>query len=140
MANEINALNEQQAREFAEVWLPAWTGNQPEKLADFYTDDAFYLDPSIPEGVQGREAIVGYFKVLLGNNPEWIWTHRGSIPMKDGFVNKWHASIPVGPKTLEIDGVCLVQLRDGLIYRNEVYFDTHLLLSEIKALLAKNNN
>ena len=60
---------------------------------------------------------------LLGKNPNWIWTHSGSIPMANGFLNKWHASIPVGSETLEVDGVCTVQLRDGHIYSNEVFFD-----------------
>jgi hypothetical protein len=35
-------------------------------LAAFYTEDAFYLDPG---GVQGKSALVLYFKTLLGNNP-----------------------------------------------------------------------
>jgi hypothetical protein len=48
-------------------------------------------------------------------------------------LNEWHASIPVGDRTLEIDGVCVVQLRDGLIYSNEVYFDRSPLLDAMKA-------
>jgi hypothetical protein len=62
-----------------------------------------------------------------------VWTQRSSIPLKDGFLNEWHASIPVGDRTLEIDGVCVVQLRDGLIYSNEVYFDRSPLLDAMKA-------
>jgi len=41
-------MNKQEAKEFASKWLPAWTGNKPEKLAEFYSDDCFYLDPAIP--------------------------------------------------------------------------------------------
>lgn len=129
-------LDEQQAREFAEVWLPVWSGNQPEKLTNFYTDDAIYIDPGIPQGAKGRDQILAYFKTLLAHNPNWVWTHRGSIPMKDGFVNKWYAKIPVGNKVIEVDGVCLVQLRGSLIYYNEVYFDTYPLTSEINNLRA----
>jgi len=52
--------------------------------------------------------------------------------MQDGFLNKWHASIPVGETTIEVVGVCLVQLDDaGKIRRNEVYFDRSTLLAEI---------
>jgi len=29
-------MNKQEAKEFASKWLPAWTGNKPEKLAEFY--------------------------------------------------------------------------------------------------------
>jgi hypothetical protein len=34
---------------------------------------------------------------------------------------------------IEVDGVCTVQLRAGLIYRNEVYFDRSELLAAIAA-------
>jgi hypothetical protein len=116
-----------EARAFAERWLPAWTGNQPERLAAFYSDDAFYSDPAIPAGVKGRGALVAYFSVLLARNPDWVWTQRGSIPIADGFLNLWHAAIPVGERRVEVDGVCTVQLRDGLIYSNQVFFDLGLL-------------
>jgi hypothetical protein len=124
-------MNSEQARAFAERWLPAWTGNQPERLVSFYTDDVFYSDPAIPAGVRGRPALLAYFTQLLARNPEWIWVHRGSIPIRDGFLNQWHASIPVGERVIEATGVCTVQLRNDLIYSNEVHFDRSELLRAV---------
>jgi len=122
----------EEAREFASRWLPAWTGNKPEKLAAYYSENAFYSDPGIPEGVKGQEAVLGYFQKLLSQNPDWIWTQLEAIPMEDGFLNKWHAKIPVGKKIVECVGVCFVQLNSsGLIKRNEVYFDRTELVKEI---------
>ena len=124
-----------EAKQFAEKWLPAWSGNNPELLASFYSEDAFYLDPGIPEGVNGKSELLKYFRKLLASNPNWIWTQIEGIPMEDGFVNKWLAKIPVGPVTLDIVGVCLVQLDSaGKIRRNEVYFDRTGLLAEIARL------
>ena len=131
---QFAGLDAAEARAFAERWLPAWTGNQPERLAAFYSDDAFYCDPAIPQGVRGRTALTAYFRKLLARNPEWVWTHRGSVPMADGFAKLWHASIPTGTRTVEVDGLCTVQLRDGLIYRNEVYFDRSELLAALRAV------
>jgi SnoaL-like domain len=125
---QVQALDSDEARRFAEKWLPAWTGNQPELLASFYSDDAFYSDPAIPQGVRGRPALLGYFGKLLARYPDWVWTHRGSIPLENGFLNLWHASIPVGGHRLELDGVCTVQLKGGLIYSNQVFFDRTELL------------
>ncbi len=117
-------MTKDQAREFASRWLPAWTGNDPERLAAFYSDDAVYLDPTIPQGVRGKEALLGYFRKLLRHNPEWVWTQIEPIPLEDGFLNKWHAKIPVGGEVIECVGVCFVQFDGaGLIRRNEVYFD-----------------
>lgn len=128
---EFQGLNADEARAFAARWLPAWTGNDPARLVSFYTEDAFYADPAVPDGVRGREELLAYFSRLLARNPDWVWTHRGSVPLPDGFLNRWRASIPVGARSLEIDGVCTVQLRDGLIYRNEVFFDRSGLLQAL---------
>jgi ketosteroid isomerase-like protein len=130
----MSALNAEEARQFAERWLPAWSGNDPETLARYYSDDAFYLDPAIPDGVSGKAALLEYFRKLLAHNPEWVWTQIEGIPMEDGFLNKWHARIPVGSRNIEVTGVCLVQQDEaGKIRRNEVYFDRAELLAEIKA-------
>ena len=129
----MKALSATEAREFADRWLPAWTGNNPELLASFYSDDAVYLDPAIPEGIAGRPALLAYFRKLLAYNPDWVWAQIEAIPMEDGFLNKWLAKIPVGTKTLEIVGVCLVQLdASGKIRRNEVYFDRARLVGAIQ--------
>jgi hypothetical protein len=127
----FQGMDTDEARAFAESWLPAWTGNRPDLLVSFYTVDAVYSDPAIPKGVRGREALVAYFSRLLARNPDWLWSHRGSIPMEDGFLNLWHASIPVGECTVEAEGVCSVQLRDGLIYANHVFFDRSEVLKAL---------
>jgi SnoaL-like domain len=122
-------LSGEEAREFAGRWLPAWTGNDPERLVSFYTDDVFYCDPAIPQGVEGRAALLEYFRRLLGRYPDWEWTNVRAIPLEDGFLNVWHARVPVDGGDIEFEGVCTVQLRDGLIRRNEVYFDRSALLA-----------
>jgi hypothetical protein len=38
----FEGMNEPEAREFAERWLSAWSGDRPELLTSFYTDDAVY--------------------------------------------------------------------------------------------------
>jgi hypothetical protein len=125
-------MNKLQAKEFASKWLPAWTGNNPEKLAGFYSDDCFYLDPAIPAGVNGKKELLSYFRRLLSQNPDWIWTQIEPIPMEGGFLNKWLAKIPVGQKVIECVGVCFVQFdSEGKIKRNEVYFDRSKLIAEI---------
>jgi hypothetical protein len=125
-------MTKEEAREFASRWLPAWTGNEPEKLADFYSDDALYLDPVIPGGVRGKDQLTAYFRKLLGQNPDWVWTQIEPIPMEGGFLNKWLAKIPVGNNVIECIGVCFVQFdSEGKIERNEVYFDRTDLVSAI---------
>jgi len=134
----MKSLTSVEARQFAERWLPAWTGNDPERLASFYSEDAFYLDPAVPEGVRGKPKLLEYFTKLLARNPDWKWSQIEGIPMEGGFLNKWLARIPVGDATLELVGVCFVQLDSaGKIRRNEVYFDRSQLLAQIAGARAQ---
>lgn len=98
-------MTKEEAGAFASRWLPAWTGNNPEKLAGFYSDDAFYSDHLVPGGVKGKEQILAHFRKLLGQNPAWIWTMTEGIPMEGGFLCKWLARIPVGEKIIDCTGV-----------------------------------
>jgi hypothetical protein len=128
-------MTKEKAREFASRWLPAWTGNEPEKLADFYSDDALYLDPAVPGGIQGKDNLLVYFRKLLAQNPNWVWTQIEAIPMEGGFLNKWLARIPIGDKIIECIGVCFVQFDErGKIRRNEVYFDRTQMMLEMSRL------
>ncbi len=129
----FQGMSSDEAKLFAARWLPAWTGNQPEFLASFYALDAVYSDPSVPGGLQGRDSILKYFRKLLAKNPEWIWEHRGSIPIENGFLNRWYASIPVGNITIEAEGVCTVQLCEGLIDANHVFFDRSALVDALSS-------
>ncbi len=128
-------MKKEEAKKFASKWLPAWTGNKPEELAEYYSDDCFYKDDSIPDGAKGKTELIGHFRKLLAQNPDWIWTQIEAIPMEDGFLNKWLVKIPVGEKIIECIGVCTVQFDEqGKIRRNEVYFDRTELVSEIYKL------
>jgi len=47
------------ARRFADAWLPAWTGNEPERLLEFYADDTFYSWARGERGFQKRGWALG---------------------------------------------------------------------------------
>ncbi len=126
-------MTREQARRFAASWLPAWTGNDPKKLAAFYTDDLFYSDPTLPNGVEGKPAFLRYLSKLLANNPAWVWTQEDAIPMQGGFLNKWKLEAPVGNGIITCHGVCTVEFSGALVRRNQVYFDTLPLISAIES-------
>lgn len=112
------------ARAFARQWLPAWSGNNPERLLSFYDEDAYYADPAVPDGIRGKAALRAYFVRLLARNPGWVWRQLEAIPMRHGFLNKWEATIPSEQGEKTFCGVCTVEFGRGkLIARNEVYFD-----------------
>jgi hypothetical protein len=116
-------MHEAEALKFCEKWLAAWTGNQPEKLVEFYANHALYRDPAKPHGIKGHDQILPYFQKLLERNPEWVWTASKVFPTKDGFILKWKAEIPVGTRVLVEEGMDVVEVMFDKIVHNEVYFD-----------------
>lgn len=120
-------------QQFCKQWLNAWTGNKPELLLGFYTVDAFYLDPANPNGLKGGEQLSAYFQKLLARNPDWVWEAVEIIPTEKGFTLKWMATIPVKEGAgLNLFGLDIVELTDGKISRNEVYFDRTPWLEALK--------
>jgi hypothetical protein len=118
------------AKLFCERWLPVWTGNRPEQLIEAYAPEAFYRDPAVPGGLRGRDAILAYLRKLLSRNPAWLWTAEEIFPTEKGFCFKWRAEIPVpGKETITETGMDIVEVSEGKITRNEVYFDRSSLLA-----------
>ncbi len=127
-------MDRREAEELCNRWLPVWTGNRPQELVDFYADNAFYRDPTVRDGLNGRNELLQYFTKLLRSNPEWVWTAEELFPAEKGFILKWKAVIPVKDERIVEYGMDIVECEGGRITRNEVYFDSRGL---IEAILAK---
>jgi hypothetical protein len=113
-------------------WLDAWTGNRPEVLLSFYIEDAFYSDPANRQGLKGHAELRPYFKKLLKYNPDWKWKPIEIKPTANGFTLKCEAAIPVGDSIIKEEGLDIVELSDGKISRNEVYFDRTAWLKAVE--------
>ena len=122
-------MNKDDAIKLCGTFLPLWTGNRPEELVKIYSQDAFYRDPAKPGGVQGRQALLSYFRKLLAAFPDWVWTADDVFPIDGGFALRWKAVIPAGGSVVKETGLDLIHVKDGLITRNEVYFDRAALLA-----------
>ena len=130
-------MNEKQALEFCSRWLPAWTGNKPDLLIEFYSNEALYLDPANKAGLEGRDQILPYFRKLLSMNPNWKWEVLEVYPTEKGFLRKWKATIPVGTDVIIAHGIDIFEIKGGKIVRNEVYFDRTELLDALMRLKTK---
>ena len=125
-------MNKLDALALCDHWLPLWTGNRPEELVEIYADDVFYRDPAKPGGIRGKADLLAYLRRLLAVFPDWTWTADEVWPVDGGFVLRWKARIPVDEDVIEETGMDLVLVEDGLITRNEVYFDRAALLAAME--------
>jgi len=127
-------LNEDEIKKFCNEWLSAWTGNNPDKLISFYSENAYYQDPAKPKGIIGQREIKVYFRKLLALNPNWKWEMEEVFPYSIGFTLKWKATIPVGNTVITESGMDIVEIENDRIIRNEVYFDRTKWIEEITKL------
>jgi SnoaL-like domain len=113
------------ANELCRRWLPNWTGGagSVEGLLSHYAADAFYSDPAQPKGLRGHSELRPYFEKLLSKYPDWKWEVVEIFPTAKGLTLKWRAT--VGDR--QGQGLDIVEVVDGRIVRNEVYFDPRVL-------------
>ena len=121
-------------KDFLNRWLRAWTGNDPAGLMEFYAEDAFYSDPALRAGIRGRDAILNYFSKLLAANPAWEWNLLEVLAFSGGCAVKWQATIPASGAAVIEEGLDIVEIREGKITRNEVYFDRTGLLRTMRRI------
>lgn len=110
---------------FCQRWLAAWTGNRPEELICFYSDDVYYQDPAKSKGIKGKEMLLNYFRKLLAKYPDWIWEMVEIFPHAQGFTLKWRAKLNHTSEFFV--GLDIIELANEKIIRNEVYFDPRVL-------------
>lgn len=109
-------------------WLRAWSEGDPERLLGFYHADAYYQDPACPGGLQGHAAIGAYFRKLLKAYPGWEWRRESLFPAapdgsgRTGLTLRWRANFAEAWRQA-LQGLDWIEMQDGLITRNEVYFD-----------------
>jgi ketosteroid isomerase-like protein len=127
-------MKREEILDFCSKWLPAWHGDRPNDLIEFYSDNALYIDPANKKGLKGRDQVFPYFKKLLAANPDWKWEPVEVFPTDIGFVAKWKATMPVGREVITEYGMDIVEIERGKIMRNEVYFDRSSFLEALRKL------
>lgn len=123
-------MDRRMMHEIADQLLAAWNSQDVERLVACYTADTEYRDPNTRGPVRGAAALRRYLTKLFA---QWRmhWTMREAHLFDDqqGCAVLWRATLrrATGGAAVEIDGVDYVEVRDGLVARNDIYFDRALL-------------
>ena len=111
--------------------LDAWTTQDVDSVANLYAADVVYVDPNTRGPVQGRDAMKRYLRKLFANwDMTWKLLELQPGEQPDACAVKWEATFQLKgrpERTVRTTGLDLVELRDGEISRNEVYFDRSVL-------------
>ncbi|MDO8290265.1 MAG: nuclear transport factor 2 family protein [Parvibaculum sp.] len=108
--------------DFNARWLKAWSDKNVAELVMFYSQDTVYCDPSVPNGLKGREALRGYLTKLFESTPPMNYVPHETWATHNGYAGRWYCTISAadGTKTY-MRGFDLVVLKGNEITLNEVY-------------------
>src|SRR3954468_16558287 len=87
-------MNEKDKLLLCKSWLEGWSGNRPEHLISFYSDDVYFQDPVRSGGIKGRASLLKYITKMLSRFPTWRWEFEEFIATGKGFVVKYSAKVP----------------------------------------------
>ncbi len=123
-------MSENDIRETAEKFLRAWDTQDPDIVANCYAQDLRYRDPNTRGEITSREQFKKYVSRLFeGWSMSWSVREVHELDGAGGYALLWRGKFTKtsGGPTVECDGMDLVLVRDGLVSRNEVYFDRTVL-------------
>lgn len=125
-------MNKEELTAFCTEWLAAWTGNNPDTLISYYSDNALYSDPAHREGLKGKKEIREYFVKLLDVYRDWRWKPIEIFPITSGAIVKWECEIRVPQELIHEIGLDIVEIKNNKITRNEVFFDRTRLVASVE--------
>jgi steroid delta-isomerase-like uncharacterized protein len=149
-SSSATSIDEPFARDFADRWQKAWNSRVPEQVTSLCTDDVVWDDPLTERPERGRIAVAEYLRGVWRAFPdlEFSWP-EGPYTAFDGekLALHWHVSgtmlgamdppgfEPTG-RRFEIDGIDLLELRDGLVCAYTGLFDARAVAQQIGAMPA----
>ena len=143
-------IGEEFARDFADRWQKAWNSRDPAQVVALCTEDVVWDDPLTERPERGRDAVTEYLRSVWSAFPDLRFTWpEGPYSSFDGSKLACHWRVtgtmlgrmdppgfaPTG-RAFEIDGVDLLELRDGLVCAYTGFFDTRGIAQRIGALPA----
>jgi steroid delta-isomerase-like uncharacterized protein len=142
-------LSEEFARDFAERWQVAWNSCRAEEVTALCTDDVVWDDPVTERPERGKAAVTAYLENTWRTFPDLRFTWpEGPFCSYEGTKLACHWSVtgtmkgPIDPgfaptgRTVQADGVDLLELRDGLVCNYVGFFDARGMAQQLGVLPA----
>ena len=130
---------ELQAGDLFKEYCAAWTAHDPDKVISYLSEDCVY--EHIPRGkaYQGKEVIRAFAKATFEAVPDFTVEVTSVFASGDWLASEWvmsgtvslaHPDFPdIGTK-FTVRGSSIVQLREGMIFRNADYWDRSTFLRQ----------
>jgi steroid delta-isomerase-like uncharacterized protein len=124
----------------AGTFAEAWNTRRPEAVARCYAPDGARVQMAYPpERIEGREALAEHVGAIMEAWPDFVLDVRSRAVTADGVVvMEWtfrgvqradYGLIPGNGQELALEGVSIIEMRDGLIGEERVYWDGVTLMA-----------
>jgi steroid delta-isomerase-like uncharacterized protein len=141
-------LEESFARDFADRWQKAWNARVPERVTALCTEDVLWDDPATERPERGHQAVAQYLRDVWRAFPNltFDWPEGPFVSFdKTKLACHWHVTgTMLGPmdppgfaptgRRIDLDGVDLLELRDGLVCAYAGFFDARGIAQQIGAM------
>jgi uncharacterized protein (TIGR02246 family) len=96
-------MKHNEAKKLIAIYGQAWMTRDPELILDIFTEDATYLDPSLPEN-QGHEGIRAYWvSKVIGEQKDIVFKLRNLWLDGDTVIAEWDATFINTKKNVRVE-------------------------------------
>lgn len=106
-------------------YAAAWSSNDVEKLAAYFTDDAIYEDVALGEVHRGKPAIMAFARGTFDALPGFTMKPQSLVVGNESAAFEWIMSgtFRKTGKSFSVRGVSVMQFENGKIRRNSDYWN-----------------
>ena len=110
----------------------AWNSHALDQVLPYYSEEYQGLDIGEPQLQRGREAVRQMLLRYWGAFPDLQFTVENTVADESRIATSWLAAgtqqgtimnIPPTGRTVEVRGVSIVEVKDGLVVRGEYIWD-----------------
>lgn len=144
-APDVTPLTEeeqQNLRSVADV-LQYWNSHDIDGVLTFYDDEITWFNMPMEEVYRGKDAVRNYLGQMFHAFPDLTFEVTFRLPRGSQVAEQWvirgthrgtFFGIPATGRPVEIQGMGLVELRDGKFLRDRFYFDSGAVLRQMGLL------
>ncbi len=127
---QIRAASDAPDRDaFVRDFYAAYKARDAERMAQFYTSDATFVDPSFELNLNGPDEIRALLSKALAKYESLDWEIAHTISARDDLVVEGKMIGKLGAKTVQVPFVSVFHFKDGKIAEQRDMFDvTHFLV------------
>lgn len=142
---DTGALSETEQRNLRAVSdvLAFWNTQNIAGVLSFYNEDIRWRNVALEETYEGKEAVEEFLERLFTAFPDLHFEVTHKIARGNNVAEQWlirgthlgsFLGVPPTGRPVEIPGMSMVEMRDGRFLRDSFYFDTGIVLRQLRLL------